>query len=204
MRRPCFVGIAGGTGSGKTWLADYLRRGLGRRAAVISHDWYYRDRAGLSATARKAVNFDHPRALETALLVRQLDALGRGDAAESPRYHFATSRRAAKRVKLNPAPVLIVEGLFVLYEKDIRNRLDVTVFVETAADIRLVRRIRRDAVERSIPVEETLRLYESFARPMHDRFVAPSSAHADHVWRTADDRQFPRRLIMEIKQRLSA
>jgi uridine kinase len=192
------VGIAGGTGSGKSWLAQYLKEELGAVAALISQDWYYRDQSGAADASR--LNFDHPRAFETSLLAGHLDQLRRGSPAQTPRYDFATHARAAEAVALEPAPVLILEGLFVLHQKSIFNRLDRSVFVDVPADVRLVRRIRRDLAERSIPVEETLRLYETFARPMHERFVQPSAANAERVWHPLAERDFPRRLATEIKE----
>jgi uridine kinase len=194
------VGIAGGTGSGKTWLAHFLKAELGARAALISQDWYYRDQS--AAPNQAGLNFDHPRAFEMGLLVRHLDALRRGRAVETPRYDFATHTRAARAVPLHPAPVLILEGLFVLHQKAIFKRLDHSVFVDVPADVRLMRRLRRDLAERSIPEHETLRLYETFARPMHERFVQPSAARARHIWRALGEPDFPHRFARKIEQSL--
>jgi uridine kinase len=196
------VGIAGGTGSGKTWLANFVKTELGARATLISQDWYYRDQSGAGAAREQRLNFDHPRAVEHGLLLGHLDALRRGRAVETPRYSYATHARAARTVRLAPAPVVILEGLFVLQQRAILKRLDHSVFVDMPADLRLVRRLRRDADERHIPTGETLRLYESFVRPMHERFVEPSAAHAEHVWRPLKERGFPRRFVSEIKQHL--
>jgi uridine kinase len=194
------IGIAGGTGSGKTWLARFLKAEFGDRAALISQDWYYKDQS--AAPNQAALNFDHPRALETSLLVRHLDALRRGRPVQTPRYDFATHARAVRAVALDPAPVVILEGLFVLHQKAISKRLDHSVFVDVPADVRLERRLRRDAAERSIPAQETLRLYETFARPMHERFVQPSAALARHVWRPLGEPDFPLRFAREIEQSL--
>jgi uridine kinase len=194
------VGIAGGTGSGKTWLARFLKDALGSRAALVSQDWYYKDQPGVRGAKEKSLNFDHPRAIEHSLLVSHLDALRRGREVQTPRYDFATHRRARRAVPLSPAPVVILEGLFVLQQKSILKRLDHSVFVDLPADLRLIRRLRRDATERRIPVEETLRLYETFARPMHDRFVQPSATNARRVWLPLSERDFPRRFAAELKQ----
>jgi uridine kinase len=194
------VGIAGGTGSGKSWLAHFLMEELGARAALISQDWYYKDQS--AAANPDTLNFDHPRAFETRLLVGHLDALRRGRPVQTPRYDFATHSRSANAVPLQPAPVVIIEGLFVLHQKAILKRLDDSVFVDVPADVRLKRRLSRDAAERSIPAQETLRLYETFARPMHERFVQPSAALARHVWRPLSERDFPERFAGEIKQLL--
>ncbi|HEX4085837.1 MAG TPA: uridine kinase [Chthoniobacteraceae bacterium] len=194
------IGIAGGTGSGKTWLGNFLASRLGPRAALISHDWYYRDRGNARGEAERKLNFDHPRALETGMLAGHLDALRRGRAVETPRYDFSSHRRARRTVAFHPAPIVIVEGLFVLHEKPLLRRLDLSIYVDVPADVRLLRRLRRDAAERAIPTEETLRLYETFARPMHERFVETSAGCAHHIWRPLRDRDFPRRILREIQQ----
>jgi uridine kinase len=197
------VGIAGGTGSGKTWLAHFLAAQLGPRVALLSQDWYYRDQSAAGPGRENRLNFDHPRAFETSLLLGHLDALRCGEPVETPRYDFATHARAARTVALNPAPVVILEGLFVLHEKAILKRLDDSVFVDVPAEERLMRRLLRDEAERSIPAAETLRLYETFARPMHERFVQPSAAHARHVWRPLGERDFPQRFAGEIRGMLT-
>jgi uridine kinase len=199
MKSVCIVGIAGGTGSGKTWLANFLKHGLGTRATLISQDWYYKDQSNAGAASTRNLNFDHPRAVDHGLLIRHLEALRCGRAVETPRYIFSTHARAPRAVPLSPAPIVILEGLFVLQQRAILNRLDHSVFVDVPADVRLIRRLRRDAAERSIPADETLRLYETFARPMHERFVEPSAVHAQHVWRPLLEPAFPRRFVSEIK-----
>jgi uridine kinase len=200
------IGIAGGTGSGKSWLANFLKAELGARAAVLSQDWYYKDRSGTNRATEVSLNFDHPRAFETGLLLGHLDALRRGRRVETPRYDFATHSRATHAVPMEPAPVVIIEGLFVLHQKSILKRLDDSVFVEVPAQVRLERRLRRDAAERSIPPQETLRLYETFARPMHERFVQPSAARARHLWRPLNKREcdFPARFARELGQLLTS
>jgi uridine kinase len=196
------VGIAGGTGSGKTWLAHFLKAELGPGATLISQDWYYKDQSAAGRAKCATLNFDHPRAIETSLLVGHLDQLRQGRPVQTPRYDFATHTRIPRAISLDPAPVLIVEGLFVLHQKSIFNRLDHSVFVDVPADVRLMRRLRRDVAERSIPAQETLRLYETFARPMHERFVEPSAAWARHVWRPLCEHDFPARFASEIKELL--
>jgi uridine kinase len=196
MKKSFVIGIAGGSGSGKSWLARFLRERLNGRSALVSQDWYYKDNGG-SLDASK-LNFDHPRAIDTPLLVKQLDALRRGERIDSPRYDYATHARSEDWVPLAPAQFIILEGIFVLHYKQILRRLDLSVYVDLPADVRLLRRIRRDMNERGLPLEETLRLYENFVRPMHDRFVEPSSGRADRVWRPLRDRHFPARLAKHI------
>jgi uridine kinase len=200
--RARIVGIAGGSGSGKSWLARFLKAKLGASAAIISQDWYYKDQSAAGAAKEKELNFDHPRAFETGLLIGHLDQLRRGLRVETPRYDFAAHARSPRRVPLDPAPVVILEGLFVLHQKPILKRLDHSIFVDVPADVRLLRRLRRDAAERSIPAHETLRLYETFARPMHERFVQPSAASAHHVWRPLSERDFPAQFARELQKLL--
>jgi uridine kinase len=198
------VGIAGGTGSGKSWLCDFLAARLPGMAARFQEDWYYRDRSGLSDAAVVKVNFDHPAAIETPALLRDLDALRAGRAIRAPKYDYATHARMRETTLIEPAPVILLDGLFVLHRPALRRRLDIGIFVDVPADVRLIRRLRRDIDVRRIPAEETLRLWESFVHPMHERFVAPSARHATHVWRPEADAGFPRRLCAEIKRRTGA
>jgi uridine kinase len=199
-RAGIILGIAGGTGSGKSWLAGFLRQELGTRAIVVSQDWYYKDRSGVGKAAKRALNFDHPRAFDTPLLVAHLDALAQGNAVEAPCYDYDTHARAARTRRLEPAPLIVLEGILVLHSAAVRRRLDHSVFVETPADVRLIRRLRRDAAERAIATDETLRLYETFARPMHERFVQPSAARAECVWRALEDTRFPRKFVTRARR----
>jgi uridine kinase len=196
MRKSFVIGIAGGSGSGKTWLARFLDKKLKGRSALISQDWYYKDNGGSFDASN--LNFDHPRAIDTPLLIKQLDALRRGERIDSPRYDYETHTRLSDRVSLASAQFIIMEGIFVLHDKQILRRLDLSVYVDLPADVRLLRRIRRDISERGLPLEETLRLYEKFVRPMHDRFVEPSSLRANRVWRPLRERHFPARLAKRI------
>jgi uridine kinase len=197
------IGIAGGSGSGKSWLARYLKESLGADATVISQDWYYRDQSATPADRREALNFDHPSAIENELLLEHLDRLIEGEPIETPRYQFSTHSRGKQTVAVEPARVVILEGLFVLHEKAILERLTESVFVEVPADVRLVRRLRRDNAERAISTEETLRLYETFARPMHELFIQPSSVNARRVWHPLCEPTFPGRFATCIKQRIN-
>jgi uridine kinase len=202
-RRPVVLGETGGSGSGKSRLAAYLREGLGGRAAVVCQDWYYKNNQGVKGAAREALNFDHPKALETSLCVKQLDRLLGGSAVEAPVYDYATHSRIAETRAVHPEPLIIVEGLFVLHEPALRRRLDLSVFIDVPDDMRLLRRVRRDAIERRVDLEETLRLYENFVRPMHQRFIAPSAKHASWVWPQLDDEAYKKRLLNIIKKRIS-
>lgn len=200
-RPAVIIGIGGGTASGKSWLANYLARELGGQAAVVSQDWYYKDCVGMEPARLAAWNFDHPDAFDTPLLVAHLDALRRGEPVDAPRYDYATHARLPA-LRLDPVPLVILEGILVLHEPPVRRRLDRAVFVDTPADVRLHRRLARDAAERALPPEESRRLYETFASPMHDGFVQPSARRADHVWRSLAEPAFPAQLATEIRNLL--
>lgn len=180
--RPYFIGVAGGTGSGKTTVARtiYDRVGAGR-IDWISHDSYYRNYAHLSMPELHAVNFDHPDSLETELLVEHLDGLAAGRSVEIPVYEFATHHRKKETRRVEPCRVIIVEGILVLAEKELRNRIDLKLYVDTPADIRLVRRLMRDVQLRGRDVASVINQYVHTVRPMHDEFVEPSKRYADLI-----------------------
>lgn len=176
------IGVAGGTGSGKTTIARALLAALPRtRTTLIQHDSYYRDHPDMSYEQRAALNYDHPQSLETELLVQHLDALNAGKSIQMPQYDFATHRRKPQTTCVEPSPVIIVEGILVLAEKEIRDRLDIKLFVDTADDIRLMRRIRRDLEDRGRTFSQVRKQYKESVRPMHVAFVEPSKAFADLI-----------------------
>lgn len=179
--RPIVVGLAGGTASGKTTAAEALHARLGTEAVLLSHDAYYRSLP--QGTPAEAWNFDHPDALETSLMVEHLDALRGGGAVRVPVYDFTRHRRCdlERWSELRPARVILVEGILVLSDPALRERMDHRVFVHTPDDVRLVRRIRRDLERRGRAVDEVLDQYLATVRPMHEAFVEPSKAHADLV-----------------------
>jgi uridine kinase len=180
--RTLFIGVGGGTGSGKTTIAQALLSGLPfSRRAHIQHDSYYRDHPELDDAARDCLNFDHPAALETELMVKHLDALRASQVVRVPRYDFASHRRGPDTVCIEPAPVVIVEGILVLAEPTVRDRLDVKLYVDTPADIRLIRRIRRDIAARGRTFEQVCAQYVETVRPMHLAFVEPSKDFADII-----------------------
>jgi len=202
VKAPIVLGIAGGSGSGKSLLAREVASAFPGRAAVICHDWYYKDRAGLDGDASRELNFDHPGALETPLLGRHLDRLDAGEAVEAPVYDYATHARLPQTRRVEPLPLLIIDGILILQEAELRRRLTMSVFIDVPDDIRLLRRVRRDTLERRVDLAETLRLYETFVRPMHYRFVASSSRHATWIWSQLDDPRFPELLIRDLERRL--
>jgi uridine kinase len=178
------VGIAGGTASGKTTVVDQIAEALGpQQVAVLALDHYYRDLSELNLADRKTYNFDHPDAFDIDLLLEHLAALTRGEAIERPCYGFALSVRSDKTERIEPAPVLIVEGILALAIPRLVDTFDLRMFVDSASDIRLMRRIRRDIEERGRSLDETLSRYMRWVRPMHEAFVGPSKAQADLVVR---------------------
>lgn len=177
--RPRIVAIAGGSASGKSTLSAALVDQLGDRAGLILHDRYYRSPP--AETEVSTWNFDHPDSLDTPLLVAHLDALRDGRAVDVPRYDFAQHCRAGGTDRVMPAPLIVVEGILVLADADLRARCDVSIFVDTAADIRLARRIRRDVLERGREPLGILERYLSMVRPMHEAYVEPSKRHADLI-----------------------
>lgn len=180
--RPVVIGIAGGTGSGKTTVASAIYDRVGKdKIEWISHDAYYRNFESLSAEERHHINFDHPDSLETELLARHIDVLLKGASVEVPIYDFTTHSRKNETQRVEPRKVIIVEGILVLYEPELRKRIDIKLFVDTPADIRFVRRLMRDIKTRGRTVESVIEQYVTTVRPMHEEFVEPSKRHADLI-----------------------
>lgn len=182
MKRPVVIGIAGGSGSGKTTVLEQIMEACGaERIAVLDHDAYYRDLSHLSFEERTGFNFDHPDALETELMREHLDQLLEGSPIEKPIYDFKTHTRKEETTTVEPRPVILIEGILVLAETLLAERMDIRIFVDAADDIRLMRRIRRDLQERDRSIESILRQYERTVRPMHLEFVEPSKRKADVI-----------------------
>ena len=180
--RSLVIGIAGGSGSGKTTVATRIAESLlPGTAAIVEHDSYYRDRPDLSFEDRARLNFDHPESLETNLLVKHLTLLRSGSSVEVPVYDFRTHRRSSSSVWLSPRPILIVEGILVFVEERLREQLDIKIYVDTDADIRAFRRIRRDIEQRGRTFDLVREQYYCTVRPMHLQFVEPSKRWADII-----------------------
>ena len=174
------IGLAGGSGSGKTTIAEALVDAI-EGVAYLRHDDYYRHRAELTLEERTKVNYDHPDSLETSLLVTHLTALRAGQPIERPVYDFTTHLRSEKTVVVAPAPVVVVEGILVLADKALRSLMDLKIYVDTDADLRLARRMERDIHERGRTPDSVLAQYLATVRPMHMQFVEPSKRHADMI-----------------------
>ena len=176
------IGIAGGSGSGKTTVAQEILQRVGPdRIAYIQHDSYYKDLTGLPPTQRAEVNFDHPNSLETELLIAHIELLKQGQAINVPIYNFSTHSRTEETFMVNSRGVIIVEGILIFVEAALRSLFDVKLFVDTDADVRLIRRLQRDITERGRTVESVIKQYQSTVRPMHLEFVEPSKRYADVI-----------------------
>ena len=176
------VAIAGGTGSGKTSVSTRIRKEIGEEhIAYISHDSYYKDITHLSIEEREKNNFDHPDSLDTPLLVNDLQQLRLGNSIEVPMYDFNTHSRMKTKEVIEPRPVVLVEGILIFTEPELRKLFDIKIFVDAEADIRLIRRLQRDFTERGRDGKSVIRQYLSTVRPMHIEFVEPSKRFADII-----------------------
>ena len=175
------LGIAGGTGSGKTTLMNNLIKRYGDAVTVLSHDNYYRRRDDLTYEQRTLINYDEPAALETELMAVHLDKLRHGEAIDCPVYDFAQHNRSSETVRIEPKPGIIVEGILIFENEPLRDLMDIKIFVDTDADVRLCRRIKRDVEERGRTLESVLTQYQTTVKPMHEKYVEPSKRFADIV-----------------------
>ncbi len=177
--RPVVLGVAGGSGSGKTTVVKRILEGLDpTSASLLHHDSYYHHHPDLTLEQRAAINYDHPDSLETSLMAEHLRVLLAGQAVEVPEYDFTVHRRRPETRRVEPRPLIIVDGILVLAEPELRDLMDIRVFVDTDSDIRFIRRLGRDTKKRGRTVESVLRQYQQTVRPMHLEFVAPSRRHA--------------------------
>ncbi|MBU1083085.1 uridine kinase [Patescibacteria group bacterium] len=179
--KPFIIAIAGGTGSGKTFIAKKLQAIDPKNIALLSHDRYYRDRSDVPVDQRELLNYDEPAALDNDLLLEHIEALKDGKAIEIPQYDFATHTRLKETTKVLPTPVIIVEGILILAKHKIREMFDLTVFIEVEPDIRLARRLERDVGTRERTFQESINQYMASAQPMHDKYVEPGKDYADII-----------------------
>lgn len=175
------IGIAGGTGSGKTTLTRALQERFGPDVSVVYHDNYYKKHTGMTYDERAALNYDHPDAFDTGLMIEHLDALRRGEAVRCPVYDYAIHNRSEQTVEIAPTRVILVEGILIFENKDLRERMDIKIFVDTDADVRILRRILRDVKERGRSLDSVVSQYLATVKPMHEQFVQPSRQYADIV-----------------------
>lgn len=182
MKRPVTIGVAGGTSAGKSTVAKAIIERVGaERIAVIPHDAYYRDLRQLPRAQRDTINFDHPNSIETSLMIYHLEQLKQGKAVDIPIYDFTTDSRTDKTRRVEPQPVILIEGILIFAEPQLRDMLDVKIFVDADPDIRFIRRLQRDIAERGRTVESVIEQYLTTVRPMHLKFVEPSKRYADVI-----------------------
>jgi uridine kinase len=178
---PFIIGVAGGSGSGKTTVSNHIQAAVGAGEIVyLQHDSYYRDLSHLPFAERLQVNYDHPDSLETSLLVEHLILLRNGYAIKAPRYDFTTYSRRPETQLVKPARIVVVEGILIFAEKSLRERMDMRIFVDADADLRFIRRLSRDINERGRTLDSVVHQYLDTVRPMHLEFVEPSKRYA-HV-----------------------
>ncbi len=180
--RPLVIGIAGGSGSGKTTVAQEILQRVGPdRIAFLQHDSYYKDLSGLPPAQRTSVNFDHPNSLDTDLLIQHIEALKNDQAVEVPIYDFAAHTRTDRTFTVKPRLVVLVEGILIFTEPALRDIFDLKLFVDTDSDIRFIRRLERDIAERGRTMESVIKQYMATVRPMHMEFVESSKRYADVI-----------------------
>ncbi len=179
--RPLVIAVAGGSGSGKTTVARAIDEAVHRESVLIEQDAYYKDLAHLDLEERKKVNFDHPDAFDTELMVAQLRLLLSGQAVDRPTYDYPAHTRAAATVRVAPKDVILVDGILLFADARLRPLFDIKVFVDVADDVRFIRRLQRDVVERGRTMESVIQQYLTTVRPMHLEFVEPSKRYADVI-----------------------
>jgi uridine kinase len=202
-RKPLIIGVAGGTASGKTTIANAIMASINHpQMVMIPHDAYYRDAGHLPLEERARINFDHPDSLETDLMVRHLRELIAGRAIEMPVYDFSIHARLKRGIVKKPAKVIIVEGILIFCEQALRDLMDVKIFVDTDADLRFIRRLKRDIEERRRSMESVIGQYLGTVRPMHDAFVEPSRKYADIIIPQGHNPVSTAMVVTMIRQRL--
>ncbi|MCC5914050.1 MAG: uridine kinase [Balneolaceae bacterium] len=180
--KPLILGVAGGSGSGKTTVVSNIIENIGEEnVLLLQHDSYYRDLSHLPLEERKKQNFDHPSSLETELMIRHLDALSEGYQIDLPVYDFVEHTRSDETVRTTPKKIILVDGILIFAEPNLRDRMDILIFVDTDDDVRLLRRLKRDISERGRDLDGVLNQYEKYVRPMHLEFVEPRKRYSDII-----------------------
>ena len=181
MKNAFLIGIAGGTGSGKTTLAENIVRHFGEDITLLCHDDYYKAHDDLPYSEREKLNYDHPDAFDTDLLISHLEALKRGESIDCPIYDYTVHNRSEQTKTIHPTPVIVLEGILIFASPEVRALLDMKIFVDTDADVRILRRIVRDVRHRERTLESVISQYLTTVKPMHEAFVEPSKKHADII-----------------------
>lgn len=175
------IGIAGGTGSGKTTLTLRLKERFGDDVSILYHDNYYKSHSDMPYEARTKLNYDHPDAFDTPRMIADLEALRRGEAIQSPTYDYTIHDRARETVEVRPTKVVVVEGILIFENRTLRDLMDIKIFVDTDADVRILRRIMRDVRQRGRSLDSVVEQYLTTVKPMHEQFVEPSKRYADVI-----------------------
>ena len=175
------IGIAGGTGSGKTTLTERLKERFGPDVSVLYHDNYYKKHTGMTYEERSKLNYDHPDAFDSDLFIRDLKALKRGETIHGPVYDYTIHNRSDKTLEIRPTRVVIVEGILIFENAEVRDLMDIKIFVDTDADVRILRRVLRDVKERERTLDSVVSQYLTTVKPMHEAFVEPSKKYADVI-----------------------
>ena len=178
---PIIIGIAGGTGSGKSTLAENIRKEFANNITMLSHDYYYKSNSNLSFDERKKLNFDHPDAFDTDLLIEHLTKLKNGKIIYRPNYSFVDHIREEQTFKVIPKKVILLDGILIFENKELRDMMDIKIFVDTDADIRFIRRLVRDVRDRGRTIDSVIEQYKTTVKPMHEQFVEPSKKYADII-----------------------
>jgi uridine kinase len=180
--KPFVIGVAGGSGSGKSTVTRQVLASIGPdMASVVFQDDYYCDQSHLSPEDRRKTNYDHPDAFDWPLMMQHVQALRRGESIEMPTYDFALHNRASQTIHLKAAPVIVIEGLFALYDAELRKMMSLKIFVDTAPDVRFIRRLQRDIAERGRDTQSVIDQYLQTVRPMHKQFIEPTKREADVI-----------------------
>lgn len=200
--KPLIIGVAGGSGSGKTTVVEYLCNHFAPNNILrIEHDAYYRDLKHLPFEERITQNFDHPASLETELLIRHINALLESYSVDIPMYDFANHVRKQESISAKPTQVILIDGILIFSEPELLELMDVKIFVDTDSDIRLLRRLKRDISERGRSVEGVMKQYENFVRPMHLEFVEPSKRYADVIIPRGGKNKVAREMVISLIER---
>ena len=181
MKDVLVIGIAGGTGSGKTTLMNNLVKHFGNEVTVMSHDNYYKRHDDMTLEERSKINYDEPAAFDTSLMTYHLECLRRGESVQCPVYDYTVHNRSDETILLEAKPVIIVEGIMIFENEQLRNMMDIRIFVDTDADVRICRRIKRDVNKRGRTMESVIQQYETTVKPMHEKYVEPSKKFANIV-----------------------
>ena len=203
--KPLIIGVGGGSGSGKTTVVRHILNGIGENnIQLLQHDSYYRDLGHLPLEERKKQNFDHPSSLETELMIRHVEALKSGYKVDIPVYDFSAHTRSETTESITPKEIILLDGILIFTEPELRKQMDIKLFVDTDDDVRLLRRIKRDIMERGRDLEGVMNQYELYVRPMHLEFVEPSKRYADIIIPRGGENQVALEMVIAtIREKLS-